>query len=239
MSIVPYNDKQRRRERQPLDRPQVVQAALALLDEVGLDGLTMRHLAERLGVKAASLYRHMRDKEELLILLADEISGEIPVVENDRPWQEQLVKLALGYRHVLLGHRDAARLLADTAPAGPSRLRHIEAALRLLLTAGFAPQDAMRAIYHFNNVVTEFVADEVRIATEAEAVGLSRGEFVAQARARLRALPVDEYPNVIRFADLVVEDDAEGLFRFGLELWISGLERLHPSKDSPGTFRNT
>src|SRR5947207_1084552 len=140
MNIVPYHDTRRRRERRPLDRPQIVHAALALLDEVGLDGLTMRHLAERLGIKAASLYRHVRDKEELLVLLADEISGETPTVGEGPPgqeWQERLVDLARRYRHVLLAHRDAARLLANTRPAGPRRLRHIEAILGVLLAAGF------------------------------------------------------------------------------------------------------
>ena len=229
MSIVPYRDTRRPRERRPLDRPQVVRAALDLLDEIGLDGLTMRELAARLGVKAASLYRHVRDKEELLVLLADEISGELPVVEDILPgqeWQRRLVEMARRYRQVLLSHRDAARLLANTPPAGPRRLRHIEALLGLLLSAGFAPQDAMRAAYHFNNFVTEFVADEVRMAAAAEAMGASRDGFVTEARAQLRALPADEYPNLTRFADIVVDDDADGLFQFGLDLWIGGMERL-------------
>lgn len=226
MSIVPYRDTRRRRERQPLDRPQVVRAALALMDEVGLDGLTMRHLAERLGVKAASLYRHVRDKDELLILLADEISGEIPLVEDGLPWQRLLTDMAWRYRQVLLSHRDAARLLANTALAGPRRLRHVEAMLGLLISAGFAPRDAVRSAYHFNNFVTESVADEVRLSMAAEGMGTSRSDFVAQAREQLRALPADEYPNLTRVADLLIDEDVEGIFRFGLELWLSGLECL-------------
>lgn len=228
MSIVPYRDTRRHRERKVLDRPQVVRAALALLDEVGLDGLTMRHLAEKLGIRAASLYRHIRDKEELLVLLADEISAELPLMEVAGPqdWHEKFVELARRYRQVLLSHRDAARLLANTRPAGPRRLRHIEAMLGVLVSAGFPPRDAMRAGYHFNNFVTEFVADEGRIATAVEAMGTSQSEFIADAREELRALPADEYPNLTKFADYVVDDDSEGLFKFGLELWISGLERL-------------
>ena len=75
MRIVPYRRAEHRRKRRTLDQQQVVKTALGLLDEVGLDELTMRRLADRLGVKAASLYRHVRDKDELLILLGDEISG--------------------------------------------------------------------------------------------------------------------------------------------------------------------
>jgi AcrR family transcriptional regulator len=78
MAFVPYRDPRATRRAQ-LDRAQVVRAALALVDEVGLDGLTMRRLAERLGIQAASLYKHVKDKDELLVLLADEISAGSPI----------------------------------------------------------------------------------------------------------------------------------------------------------------
>jgi TetR/AcrR family tetracycline transcriptional repressor len=204
----------------------VVRAALALLDEVGLDGLTMRRLAERLGIKAASLYRHVQDKQELLVLLGDEISGAIPVVEDGRPWQERLVEMAWRVRRALLDHRDAARLLASTAPAGPRRLRHIDTLLRLLLSAGLGPRDAARAAYHLNNMVTEFVADEVRLSLEAEAMGITREQLLADARRHFRALPPDEYPTLTKLADFVADDDLDGLFQFGLQFWIRGLEGL-------------
>src|SRR5579862_9905479 len=90
MTMVPFRKTERRRKRQTLDQARVVRAALALLDEVGLDELTMRRLAERLGVKAASLYRHVRNKDELLALLGDEISAEIPLPRGSGPWQDQL-----------------------------------------------------------------------------------------------------------------------------------------------------
>src|SRR5258706_15464399 len=112
MSLVPYRDA-RRAKRQPLDREQVVRAALLLLDEVGLDELTMRRLAERLGVKAASLYRHVRNKDELLALLGDEISSEIPFARAAGSWRNQLTEMAWNVRRGLLAHRDAARVLAN------------------------------------------------------------------------------------------------------------------------------
>src|SRR6266852_5169839 len=108
LSFVPYRESQRQKK---LDRAQVVRAALALLDEVGLDDLTMRRLADRLGIKAASLYRHVRDKDELLALLADEISGEVPMVESRGSWKDQLVEMGRNTRRGLLAHRDGARLL--------------------------------------------------------------------------------------------------------------------------------
>ena len=235
MSIVPYRDTRRRRERKPLDRPQIVKAALALLDEVGLDGLTMRSLAEKLGVQAASLYRHVRDKEELLILLADEISNELPVIEmpvagDGRDWKDVLADTARRYRKVLLSHRDGARLLAETWPAGPERLLRIEVMLGLLVSAGFSPQDAIRASYHFNNLVTEFVADEARMSMAAQAMGTSRSELIEGAREQYKALPEDEFPNLTRYADYMVDGDSDGLFEFGIDLCISGLEHLRRAK---------
>src|SRR5215471_5519711 len=144
MRMVPFKKTQRQKQR-TLDQAQVVRAAVALLDEIGLDELTMRRLAERLGVKAASLYRHVRSKEELLALLGDEITSEIPLPRTTGTWQEQLMDAGWNVRRGLLAHRDAARVLASTPPAGPQRLRHIEAVLRILRSAGLNDRDAARA----------------------------------------------------------------------------------------------
>src|SRR5262245_5157379 len=101
MKMVPFRKTERRKQR-TLDQGRVVQAALALLDEIGLDELTMRRLADRLGVKAASLYRHVRNKEELLALLGDEISSEIPLPGNSGTWQKQLSEAAWNVRRGFL-----------------------------------------------------------------------------------------------------------------------------------------
>jgi TetR/AcrR family tetracycline transcriptional repressor len=226
MPIVPYEMTGFRRKRRPLDQTDVVRAALELLDEVGLDGLTMRRLAGRLGVKAASLYRHVRDKDELLVLLADVISGEIPVIRSVGTWRDQLTEMAWNVRRGLLAHRDAARLLAITAPFGPRRLRHIESVLRILRTAGLSRRDAAQAAYHCNNFVTEFVADESRLEAFAAAPGLSRRKLFAQARKHFKSLPPDEYPTIVELADDLSHDDSDGLFEFGLKMWLRAIEGL-------------
>ena len=225
MSIVPYR-MTKRQKRRPLDQMLVVRAALALLDEVGLDELTMRRLAQRLGVKAASLYRHVRDKDELLVLLGDEISGEIPLVRSPGTWRDQLTEIAWNVRRGLLAHRDAARLLAITAPFGPRRLRHIESVLRILRAAGLSGRDAARVAYHCNNFVTEFVADEARFDAFAAVPGLSRRKLFAQARKHFKSLPQNEYPMIVELADDLSEDDPDGLFQFGLEIWLRAVEGL-------------
>ena len=226
MSIVPYRTRAGHPKRRQLDQGHVVSAALALLDEVGLDELTMRRLAERLGVKAASLYRHVRDKDELLALLGDEICGEIPIVRASGTWREQLIATAGNVRKGLLAHRDAARLLAMTAPFGPRRLRHIESVLRILRAAGLSRPDAARAAHHFNNFVTEFVADEGRFDAVATGPASSRKKVLAEARRHFKSLSRDDYPTVVELADHLTEDDPGRLFEFGLDVWLRGLTGL-------------
>jgi TetR/AcrR family tetracycline transcriptional repressor len=224
--MVPFRKVERRRQRRTLDQAQVVKAAIALLDEVGLDDLTMRLLASRLGVKAASLYRHVRNKEELLALLGDEISAGIPLPESSGNWREQLTRMAWNVRRGLLAHRDAARVLASTPPAGSRRLRHIEAVLRTLLEAGLRDRDAVRAAYHLNNFVTEFAADEARFAAFAATPGLSRRKLLAEARRQFKALPKDEYPTLVALADALTEDAQDELFQFGIDMCLRGIEPL-------------
>lgn len=125
-------------------REQVVQAALGLLDEAGRDGLTMRTLAERMGVRAASLYWHIRDKDQLLGLLAEAILAEVPEPPADLPWREQLETFATEYRRVLQSHRDAARVVLEAQPAAPALYERLVGAL---LAAGFEGGDAVDACH--------------------------------------------------------------------------------------------
>jgi TetR/AcrR family tetracycline transcriptional repressor len=208
----------------------IVRTALDLLDEVGLDELTMRTLAERLNVKAASLYRHVHDKDELLALVGDEISGEIPLPRDTGNWRTQLIEAAWNVRRGLLAHRDAARVLANTPPAGPQRLRHIDALLRILRSAGLKKQDAARAGYHLNNFVTEFAADEARFAAFTRQPGISRRKMLNEARRQFKSLPPHEYPTLVDLADHLTEDDQDGLFQFGIDMCLRGIEALATKK---------
>lgn len=225
MSIVPFRKHERRRRR-PLDQAQIVGAALALLDDVGFDELTMRRLAERLGVQAASLYRHVRSKDELLVLLADEITAAIPLVEPTGTWREQLTRAAWNARRGLLSHRDAARVMANTAPVGPRRLQHIEAVLRILRSAGLSKRDAARTAHLCNNIVTEFAADEARFAALAAMPGSSRKKVFAEARRYFKSLPRAEFPMLVDLADQLTEDDPDALFQSSIDVMLDGIEKL-------------
>lgn len=193
-------------ERGGLGRDEVVRAALTLLDQVGLDGLSMRRLAEELGVQAASLYWHLQNKEELLDLLAGAIYAEVPAPRPDRPWREQLESFAWGYRGVLLAHRDAGRILARRL--GPGSLELMDGIVALLLRAGFGTEDAAGAASLMLSFVPRFSSDAAApAATAAEHAPLAgvqtgRLELAGGAtRIVLRAEPLIEDLYEARFED--------------------------------------
>jgi AcrR family transcriptional regulator len=222
VSFVPPPNPPAARRARALDRDRVIRGARELLEEAGLDELTMRRLAEHLGTKVASLYRHVRDKDEVLALVAEDLCSELPAVAPDGSWQEQLRALAWSFRAEFARRRDAARLLASTPPIGPRRLALIEVVLSVLRRSGLGDRDVAWAAYHFNNLVTEFAADEARFAS------LQREGSFDDARQRFASLPDDRFPTVVALAEHLASGDADGLFRFGVDLWIGGLERLVP-----------
>jgi AcrR family transcriptional regulator len=225
MKIRPFDVSEPKQHEPALDQSQIVRAALVLLDEVGFDGLTMRNLAKRLGVQAASLYWHVRNKQDLLSLLAEEICA--PMREPDRklPWQNQLEVMAREYRRVLLAHRDAAQVLASSGgPAGPKRLRLTEIGLRTLLDAGFSQKDAAYAGMLVNDFVIMSVLEETRYAN-LEAEGATE-DSSSDIQNWVESLPPDEYPSLVVLANYLVESDGDARFQFGVELLRNGLETL-------------
>ncbi len=121
-----------------LSRERIVQEALALLDEDGLDGVTLRRLAARLGVQAPTLYWHIRNKAELVNELGEAIlaSGltELPDA-TEIPWRDWLLEVAARFRGTLLAHRDGARVVA-AAQLSPAMAALSERAMSVLVEQG-------------------------------------------------------------------------------------------------------
>ena len=122
----------------------VIRAALDLLNEVGVDGLTTRKLAERLGVQQPALYWHFRNKRALLDALAEAMLAEnhthsVPRADDD--WRSFLIGNARSFRQALLAYRDGARIHAGTRPGAP-QMETADAQLRFLCEAGFSAGDA-------------------------------------------------------------------------------------------------
>lgn len=134
----------------PLQREIVARAALTLLDEVGFDRLTMRRLAEALGVQNPALYWHFKNKEDLLATMADMMLAEgfaaLMEPAAEREWDVWLANLAHGLRRALLSHRDGARVVAGADLSHSSLMRYDELALSQLRSAGFGLSDAVTGV---------------------------------------------------------------------------------------------
>lgn len=161
-----------------LTRLRIIQTALRLLDEVGLDGLTVRRIAAELGVKSPALYWHFRNKQDLLDGIADQIvlaAGMGPPHDGES-WQEWLARRARAYRRSLLDHRDGARVIANAAWLSPATIRTFDEELTAMVARGFTPVRALRTITAIAQYVNGFVLQEQtarRDATAAAAEGLA------------------------------------------------------------------
>lgn len=202
-----------------MDRTTIVDAALELIDEAGLDALTVRRLAQRLDVKSPALYWHFRDKQELLDEVADRLralqgSGAPEPGEN---WPAWLCRRARERRSVLMAHRDSARLMAGTR-VGLERLAAADAELAVLVGFGFTPVRAVRAAtlvdHYVVGSVLERQADHRRHAESGEAPPEEDSE---------RALPTGTAP--VLAAALREGGDPEGdvAFEEGLRMVVDGI----------------
>ena len=126
-----------RRRRDPITQEMIVETALSILDAEGLDGLSMRRIAEELDTGAASLYWHVGSKDGLLDLLFDHVIGEqqVPSPDPER-WQEQLKEVARTQRATILRHRDIVAVSLGRIPMGPHALRYSEKVLAILRAGG-------------------------------------------------------------------------------------------------------
>ncbi|MFD4918640.1 TetR/AcrR family transcriptional regulator [Streptomyces virginiae] len=206
-----------------LTRQALAQAALRVLEREGVNGLSMRKVAAELGVKAASLYWHVRNKEELLDLLTDELMADAEAPPREGDWREQLREYCVRYRRHLLGKRDAAKVVAGRLAPGPHLLRLMEDQLGRLREAGFSDADAAMISYLLGAFVQGFVLQEQGPVSASEAMGASRREAATAAGEQLRRLPQDSFPSLVALADDLTDPSMEDRFAFGLERLLDGL----------------
>jgi len=209
-----------------LTRERLAAAALTVLEREGLAGLSMRKVAAEAGVQAASLYWHVRDKEELLDLLADAVIADAVPPPRTGDWREQYLEYGRRYRALLLAKRDAAKVVAGRLTTGPRVLAVLEDQLDRLREAGFADADAAMASYLLSAYVQGFVLQEQSPLSAAEAAGASRGQVAHAAGETFRALPAETYPNLVALADDLTDPDMDTRFEFGLHRLADGLAAL-------------
>lgn len=154
----------------PLDRSKIVHVALDLLDEVGLDGLSTRLLAARLGVKSPALYWHFKNKRDLVDAMAEAMMDAAvwpappPLTADVKDW---MAKRAHTFRKALLSRRDGARVHAGTQP-NSRQLAAIQTQMLALVTSGMAPTQAARAALALSRYTVGWVLEEQASQARAE-----------------------------------------------------------------------
>jgi AcrR family transcriptional regulator len=217
-SAEPEGDKPR------LSKRTVTENALKLADADGLDALTIRKLAEHLGVTPMALYWHFRSKEDLLEGVAEQVWGEIDVnVDPEAPWWAQLQGLMESLVTVLRAHSAAAQLLLEHEKRNEAALRATEVTLDVLRRAGFDPQHASAIARSLLWTGITLVMSEPGYKPELDPE--ERGEMQRRNQVALAMLPASKYPRLIECAvPMTTCDEPEFHYRFGIRLFIDGVK---------------
>jgi AcrR family transcriptional regulator len=219
LNRIPANRSSR--SRLGLTHDAIVDAATKLLDEHGVAGVTMRRVAERLGVGTMTLYGYFRDKDTLLDAIIDATGAGLvpPVLEGN--WKTSLRELMLALHDQLIEHPFLVELRLRRPIISPEAMRWTEAALTILTQAGLSPGQAARAfrplfIYTFGHAA---------FAPRQDATNV-----VSRARGAVLSLPPDEYPLVTAAAqELAQVLVGQEPYELGLDFLLDGIENRLPS----------
>jgi AcrR family transcriptional regulator len=205
--------------RNPLSRDRIVRTALALLDQEGLEAISMRRLAEELDVGTMTLYGYFESKAQLLEAVIDAVADESGLESapaRRRPWKEELRGLMQTLRDALVRHPSLVRLRLDRPLMTAKAFRMTEAGMRALREAGFDDREASRAFRSLFLFTFGFAAFNVHTDDD---------DTRRAGRQALAALPPDEYPilssNVVEFAATLTDHE---VFDYGLDRMLDGLE---------------
>jgi AcrR family transcriptional regulator len=210
--------------RQRLSRERVLRAAVALADQAGIEGLSMRRLGEQLGVEAMSLYKHVANKDDLLDGMVDSVFAEIDLAADARGWRTVMRRRAVSVREVLKRHPWAVPLMQSRPHPGPSTLTHLDALIAVLRGAGFSVALTAHALSAIDAYVYGFAMQEKALPFDTE----ERSTEVVQQI--LAAMPADQWPHLVEFSrEHVLKPgyDYGQEFEWGLDLVLDGLQRVH------------
>jgi AcrR family transcriptional regulator len=208
--------------RPPLRRERVLAAAVVLADASGIEALTMRRLAQALGVEAMSLYHHVENKDDILEGIVDLVVSEFELPSPGAGWKTALRLTAVSAHTILVRHRWAARQMLASDGWGSGRLRYMEGVLGTLRRAGFSPEMTDHAYHALDSHILGFTMWEVGITAVP-------GTLTDLATDFLRRLPPGQFPYLIEHIEQHLRPSPpgdKGEFEFGLDLILDGLERL-------------
>jgi TetR/AcrR family tetracycline transcriptional repressor len=221
----PTDDQDRRRR---LTRERVVAEALAVIAEQGVQALTMRSLAARLGVVPGAVYRHVRNKQQLQDLLLDGVLAEIDFkLDPSLNCNEQLKVLAHRLRQVLEAHPGVAGILKTRDPLGPHSLALAEAFLEPLQAAGFGDRQAGLAFFLLVDYTIGFAVSSTSTSVNEQRVRDPATR--SQLHQFFRSLPQDRFPALVALGEHVWVDNRDERFTAGLDALVAGLEHTRNS----------
>lgn len=199
-----------------LTRERLIDAAVQLVEEEGLEALTLRRLGARCGVSAMTPYRHIKTKEELLGALADRYLSELSLADpTESTWDEYLRNLFRAVLAILKRYPALATIVGKQHVNGLAGFRAGEAVLAVLDDAGLPPDVAIAGFASLTAFTVGFAMQEMPSpAREAQ---------FAERRATVNELPVHQFPHVRAHSDAFVNRASDRNFEIGLELMISGL----------------
>ena len=212
--------------RRSLTRERVVAEALAVISADGVEALSMRALAGRLGVVPGALYRHVRSKEQLHDLILDGVLAEVDCETDPAlPWTGQVTVLAHRLRAVLEDHPGIAGLLKTRDPLSPHSLALAEAFLAPLHAAGLPERQTARAFRLIYDYTIGYALGDRTSASEQRIQDtVTRREL----HAFLRSLPAERFPVLAVLGEHVWIDDRDERFSASLDTLIIGLQAARP-----------
>jgi AcrR family transcriptional regulator len=210
-----------------LSREKIIDVALALLDEDGLDGVSMRRVAQQLDTGPASLYVYVRNRDELLAAIWDRVAGEVELPDPNTGWREPLSQLIANCLETFGRHKDLASLGLAAVPTGPNALRVTDAFLGILAESGISRQTRAWAMDLLGLFVT---ADGTEQAIRAQRASTPT-DLADSPGAVFATAPADSYPHVRDLAPELAVGTGEERRRWMIDVLLNGILATDAASD--------
>ena len=211
--------------RLPLSRDRVLDAAIRLADDGGIEAISMRKLGQALGVEAMSLYNHVANKDDILSGIVEIVESGIELPSPGTAWKQALRRTALSAHDVLEQHPWAAGLTLSASGSRPVRWRYMNAILGCLREAGFSAETTDLAYHALESHIAGFTLWAAQLEVDDAELPDLAARFLEQFSG-------DEFPYVVEHVEQHLAErspDNPGAFAFGLDLILDGLERILPT----------
>ncbi|ABK01838.1 transcriptional regulator, TetR family [Arthrobacter sp. FB24] len=215
----------------PLNRDRVLTAAVVLADAAGIESLSMRRLAQELGVVPMALYKHVANKEELLDGMVDVLVAEIDPPASDAGWKNAVRLRVLSARKSLLRHPWARQVLESRTTRTPAVLGYMDSFIGMFLAGGFSVDLTHHVMHALGSRMWGFTQELFDDSANAVPADLA-----PETQAAMLHEMAQRYPNILQVALAANHDDGSVVsqgcddqfeFEFALDLLLDGFERFH------------